>query len=211
MARTYTLPFLILIACDQEVAIDTDVPVTSPTETVDTDYAPECAMKGKSSCNNSSSIVQGAVRLKPGLTDETRGNLLITLVHEAIGGGSGGVYHIHTLIEDADLREPVPFRLDMCDNGAMWSEDNGEYSLQVVLDLNGSNGGKDAVPISVLPEPGEPSRRMRNLWMSCSQEPLCLDVELRCMDGSPCGTFTDDDCNADDASCGSDVSLCTFY
>src|SRR5262245_32312462 len=81
---------------------------------------PACDNDMFSLCGNPSSIVQGQVRLAPGI-DPTPGTLFLALNHEVYEGSLGGGYHIHTLIPQVDLSEPVPFAIDMCADGEMWT------------------------------------------------------------------------------------------
>ncbi len=166
---------------------------------------PECDLDVESSCGNDASVVQGQVRLAEGLTTETQGNLYITLNHEAYAGALGGGYHIFDVIRDADLSEPVPFALDMCDDGAMWSDTNCTYTLIAILDLN-----KDQSEANALPDEGEPSGRVADITLSCTGDAPCLDVVLDCVDGPDCAKFTDADCSCDPQGCSSITSICNF-
>jgi hypothetical protein len=174
----------------------TSLPETEP---------PACDSPMTSLCGNQSSIVQGHVRLAEGIEPVT-GTLFLALNHEIYEGSLGGGYHMHTLIPNADLSEPVPFAIDMCADGEMWTEENGPYTLIAILDKNGNQS-----PGDMLPEGGEPSTRIADLDLSCSADALCLDVVLDCIDGADCVSFADETCDPnDEGHCGSDFSLCTF-
>ena len=168
-------------------------------------YEPECADPGPSACGNEASILRGTVRLAPGLKPKnTTGDLYIALAHEAYAGGQGGGFHWDTTVHDVDLSAgPVPFELDMCQGGEMWSEDNCSYGLVVVLDANGNNGAH-----WFLPDEGEPSTRVPGLTVSCTGESPCLDVVLDCVDGDTCVTFAEQACQCADETCNSDYALC---
>jgi hypothetical protein len=103
-----------------------------------------------------------------------------------------------------DLGEPVPFALDMCDEGvAMWTEENCTYGLVVILDQNGNQGWDN-----MLPDVGEAATRVPALRVSCDEEPPCLDIVLDCTDGPSCVTFGAAGCGCEPSSCGSDFALC---
>jgi len=198
------LATLSLLACADEVAVD------EPDATVDTDSSTSsglsaCDQPLKSACSDRSSVIRGQVTLGGGLTAST-GDLFVALVHEVIGGADGGAYHTSVAVQGVDLSEPVPFALDMCAGGRMWSEENCEYSLQVILDLNGNQG-----PLNLLPDPGEPAHRVKGIWLSCAEASPCLDVVLDCDSGADCATFDDlSDCACDATSCDSEFGLCSL-
>jgi hypothetical protein len=168
-------------------------------------YEPDCPAPGPSACGNEASVLRGTVRLAPALTPKnTSGDLFIALAHEAYGGGKGGGYHFHTIENGVDLAAgPVPFELDMCAGGEMWTEENCTYGLVVVLDGNGNNG-----PHLFLPDEGEPAARVPELTVSCTGESPCLDVVLDCVDGDTCVSFAEQTCTCADETCNSDFALC---
>jgi hypothetical protein len=93
----------------------------------------------------------------------------------------------------------------MCDDGEMWSEENCDYGLLAVLDVNGNNFDGS----TQLPDAGEPATRYAPLDLSCEGESPCLDIVLDCLDGASCVTFTPPRvCACADESCGSDYALC---
>ncbi len=164
---------------------------------------PTCDAPVTSVCGNPSSVIQGHVRLADGV-GPARGDLFLALVHEAYSGAAGGGYHAHTRLRDVDLSEPVPFALDLCLGSAMWTEDNCTYALQVVLDLNGDQSAS-----KLLPDVGEPARKVRRLDLSCRGEAPCLDVVLDCTDGPTCASFRDlSECACEAQTCSSDFALC---
>lgn len=201
------LVLILIAAVGCKVALETPTtddpaPTDSGTEPT-TPPPPACDATVRSSCDNPSSIVQGHVRLGDGI-DVTQGDLYIALMHEAYDGAVGGGYHIATRIPNADLSEPVPFAFDMCAGGEMWTEENCTYSLQVILDQNG-----DQSETNVLPSRGEPSARVAEVRVSCSEAPPCLDVVLDCMDGPTCTSFDSlPTCECETASCASPIVLC---
>jgi len=166
---------------------------------------PECDLDVDSACGNDASVVQGQVRLEEGLTTETEGNLYLALNHEAYAGAIGGGYHIFDVIRDVDLSEPVPFALDMCAGGAMWSDTNCTYTLIAILDLNEDQSAENA-----LPDAGEPTGRAVDITLSCDGEAPCLDVVLDCVDGADCASFTDAECSCDPQGCSSITSICNL-
>lgn len=182
-------------------AVDSDAP-TTPSAT-----GPRCDKGMKSGCDSQRSIVRGAVRLADGLDGPTTGDLYLALTHDLYDGQLGGGYHTHTVMRDVDLGEPVEFAIDMCADGAdMWSEDNCGYGLVVVLDQDGDQDGD-----KILPDPGEPATRVGDLWLSCAEEPPCLDVVLDCVDGESCARFTEPaSCECAEPACPSIVALCGY-
>lgn len=126
-------------------------------------------------------------------------------MHEAYNGSQGGGYHFSHSMPRVDLTEPVPFAFDMCLGGEMWTEENCRYSLQVILDQDGDQG-----PKNVLPDRGEPATRVTELRVSCTEEPLCLDVVLDCTDGPTCASFTElPSCTCEQPSCASPIAICS--
>lgn len=184
-------------------------PSTSDTtETEDTEpppYTPECGAPARSTCGDESSILRGTVRLADGFQPAvTAGTLVVTLTHSAYSGDIGGGYHIQNTVPEVDLSKgPAEFELDMCDGGAMWSPDNGEYGLVAVIDQNNNNVGQDFVP-----DVGEPATRYAPIRMECGGESPCLDVVLSCDSGVECIQFEDAPCQRESSSCVSDYSLC---
>jgi hypothetical protein len=181
-----------------------DASTTSADESTDTtggtaDCAPPVT---KSACDNPSSVVRGTATLA--VPDgPTTGNLLVLLNHEYLGGGvEGGVPHTGVFYSGIDLASgPVPFEIDMCSNGEMWSEENCEFVLHVALDLDGDNEV----------DPGEPTGSARALFLSCTGESLCLDVTLDCVDGTSCVAFDDPPicgCAGNGESCNSPIVAC---
>jgi hypothetical protein len=154
-----------------------------------------------STCANPNSIVRGVAVL--GNDDgPTTGTLRIQLNHEYLGGGAmGGVPHTGTSIPGVDFAAgPVPFAVDMCTNGEMWSEENCGFVVHVILDVD-ADGTLD---------PGEPSGSVP-VFLSCTGDPVCTEVALDCTDGSTCLAFPDPTycgCPAVAASCDSPIVAC---
>lgn len=155
-----------------------------------------------SACDNPSSVIRGTATLAVA-DGPTTGNLLLLLNHEYLGGGAtGGVPHTGVFYADIDLADgPVPFEIDMCSNGEMWSEENCEFVLHVALDLDGDNEI----------DPGEPTGSAVALFLSCTGESMCLDVSLDCVDGTSCVAFEDPTicgCAGNGESCNSPIVAC---
>ncbi len=183
---------------DDTTGDETSEPPAGPPE-------PECDLEVESACNNDASIVQGHVRLAEGLTTETEGNLYLALNHEAYAGAIGGGYHIFDVIRDVDLSEPVPFAIDMCAGGQMWSDTNCTYTLIAILDLNEDQSAENA-----LPDEGEPTGRAVDITLTCDGEAPCVDIVLDCTDGADCAKFDDAACSCDPAGCSSIASICGY-
>lgn len=207
----WTLLLLLLAACaGTDKAEDDDDDASSddsPGETTDDSGEPvlECAEPRASVCGNEAAVVRGTVRLDPALeTEVTEGTLVVVLTHEAYSGNIGGGYHIDTR-QTVDLAEgPAEFQFDMCEGGEMWTEENCDYSLLVMVDTNGNNNASN-----YLPDPGEPATRHAGLELSCEGESPCLDIVLDCVDGSDCVTFTSTQtCTCSEESCNSPIVIC---
>jgi hypothetical protein len=183
---------------------DDDTPSDTDDRTSPDVEPPACDQPKVSVCGDESSVVQGHVRLAEGITPN-QGDLFVALNHEIYEGPFGGGYHISTVISNANLSEPVPFVLDMCENGVMWTEENGPYTLIAILDQNGNQDSAN-----MLADAGEPAGRLANLQLSCSHDPLCLDLELDCT-GEDCTAFTNATCDESiSASCPSAFALCNY-
>jgi hypothetical protein len=163
----------------------------------------ECApVVTQSACGNPNSIVRGTATLAVE-GGPTVGNLLVLLNHEYLGGGAdGGVPHTGVYWTNVELANgPVPFEVDMCSNGEMWSEENCEFVLHVTLDLDADN----------TIDPGEPTGTTTALFLSCSAESPCLDITLDCTDGVTCTAFADPPicgCAGNGESCNSPIVAC---
>lgn len=173
----------------------------------DSEVLLECDAPTTSTCGTEASLIRGTVRLGEGVSASgTHGTLVVALMHELYSGSAGGGYHTHVTVPDVDLSEgAASFELDMCRGGVMWSEDNCDYSLAVMLDINGNNTGS-----SFLPDAGEPATRVGDLRLSCLDSSPCLDIVLDCVDGASCVTFADDtSCACEANTCGSQYRLCS--
>lgn len=154
----------------------------------------------QSACGNPNSIVRGTATVGDGAP--TTGTLLVSLTHQYLGdGASGGIYHISTTIPAVDFSAgPVPFELDMCVGGEMWSEENCEFQISVTLDANG-NGVIDA---------GDPTGK-QFVFVSCTGDNPCLELALDCTDGSSCVAFPDPSycaCPGNGGTCNSPIVAC---
>ncbi len=155
-----------------------------------------------SACGNPNSVVRGMATLSV-QDGPTAGNLLVLLNHEHLGGGAdGGVPHTGVFWTDVELGNgPVPFEVDMCSNGEMWSEENCAFVLHVTLDLDADN----------TIDPGEPTGTATGLWLSCTAEGPCIDITMDCTDGVACTAFDDPPiCGCVDTgeSCNSPIVTC---
>jgi len=197
---------------------DTGAPATdAPAETTppEEDTAPTvtCDPPIESKCGNPASVIRGVVRLAPGLVPEkgTVGRIIIGLTHHRELGeyAQGGHLHWYKVMPKKDLAAgPVPFQIDMCGSGtAMWSEDNCEFNLVVLLDTN-ANNGVTGDGWAQVPDPGEPATR-KVLDVSCKGTSQCLDVVLDCVDGASCVSYTDPGaCKCAATTCDSPSVVC---
>ncbi len=156
---------------------------------------------GASICGNDNSIVRGLATLPDG-TAPAAGSLLVLLNHEYLGdGANGGVPHNGVALPGADFGAgAVPFELDMCANGEMWSEENCDYIVSVTLDLDADN----AI------DPGEPTGRA-SIFLSCTGDAPCVELVLDCTDGPSCLAFEDPPvcgCSSTGQSCNSPILAC---
>jgi hypothetical protein len=154
----------------------------------------------QSACGNPNSIVRGTVTVGDGAP--TTGSLIVSLTHQYLGdGASGGIAHMAGTIPDVDFTAgPVPFELDMCVGGEMWSEENCEFQIAVTLDAN-DNGIVDA---------GDPTGT-QFVFLSCTGDNPCLELPLDCIDGSSCLAFPDPSycgCPGNGATCNSPIVAC---
>lgn len=181
---------------------------TEPTTTTtDPTGGVECPAPGGSVCQNDNSIIVGTVRLADGLdVPDATGTVQVHLTHESLGDTqNGGVAHTHVSVANVDLNNgPVPFEIDMCNGGAMWSEDNCGFNILAILDQNGNNGFN-----AQLPDVGEPTALMGGIMFSCTGDgPQCVDVVLDCVDGASCAQFPDLGCNCDtQANCPDSIFM----
>ncbi|HWB74358.1 MAG TPA: hypothetical protein VG755_05370 [Nannocystaceae bacterium] len=154
----------------------------------------------QSACGNPNSIVRGTATVGDGAP--TTGTLLLALTHQYLGdGASGGIYHISATIPAVDFAAgPVPFELDMCAGGEMWSEENCEFQISVALDAN-DNGVIDA---------GDPTGK-QFVFVSCTGDNPCLELALDCTDGTSCVAFPDPGycaCPGNGQVCNSPIVAC---
>ena len=176
-----------------------------------TDAGVACQPVSVSVCGNTSSLIRGVVRLDPEVTPTagTSGDLLIVLTHKALGeADTGGVYHTLLPIPSVNLASAnVPFTLDMCNGGEMWSEENGAFNLIVILDTNGNNDPTNP-NFTWIPDLGEASIRAE-LPISCHTPSPCLDVKLSCVAGQSCIAFNQPPgCGCTQPACNSPINAC---
>ena len=196
-----------IVACTGSVPIAAQTELGATTTTPETTLPPlECDAPKASLCDNEASIVRGRVSLAPGLVpDGTDGDLVLGLTHFRLGGEEeGGYHHIDSLVRNVDLADgPVSFSFDMCDGGEMWSEENCEYNLIAILDLDKNNGAEDWTPSK-----GEATGRQL-IDLSCTGESPCVELVLDCVDGKGCVTFEpQDECACAPDSCNSPIATC---
>lgn len=177
----------------------------------------ECAPPTESACTDAEGnpipggMIRGIAKLGAGMNVPagTTGDLIIGLMHGRLGEEEvGGHPHWYEKIAGVDLSAgEVPFEIDMCGGGtAMWSEDNCEYNLVVMLDTN-DNAGVRGNRLLVQPDADEVGwHELFNL--SCRGESPCMDVTFDCL-GPDCVTFEPlgqcqcaaETCDSDDVSC----------
>jgi hypothetical protein len=201
---------LALLACPapDPVTLDTPAPVDTGTSSMSTSSTSTgaCDVRGRSACGNRASLVQGVAQLPAGAEGPTTGNLVVAMMHRRYGDPErGGHPHWSWTFEDVDLAAPTPFVVDMCEGSAtMWSEENCEYNLVVILDVDGSLG-----PFQTLPDEGDPAA-MVTFDLSCHADgPTCLgDIALDCA-GPECVADVDaGDCPCAEDSCESQSAIC---
>jgi hypothetical protein len=178
------------------------------TEDAGTDAGVSCPPVSVSVCGKTASLIRGVARLDPDVTPPAgaAGTLVIALTHRALGETqTGGVFHSMITFPDVDLAAgPVPFSIDMCQGGEMWSEENGGFNLIAILDTNGNNQQFD----SLQPDPGEAAMR-GELEISCHMPSPCLDVELNCVTGAGCVAFSEPPgCGCSQPACNSPINAC---
>ena len=216
-ASAFLLSLLLVAACgsggDDDDDNDVGAADGSPDSTDGQPSEPDgsvqlsCAAPAATQCGNDAARIRGHVRMAAGMTpDSTTGNLVIGLTHYRLGSGStGGVYHTHTMVNGVDLAAGATreFSLDMCTGGRMWSEENCEYQLIAILDLNGNN----EAGTNMIPDPGELAGVIP-IELSCNGDSPCFDLVLDCV-GPNCTTFADPGgCSCAAQSCGSDFVTC---
>ena len=164
-----------------------------------------CAPPAASACGNPASIIRGVAHLAPGVVPAgTSGTLYVALTHVSLGSGSyGGVFHYDTTVPVSDVTAGVEFAIDMCNGGEMWSEENGQFNLITILDLNGNQNLNN-----LLPDPGEAAHR-EVVSVSCTGMSPCLDIGLDCTAGSSCTSFPDAACQCPAGTCPSIFTSCS--
>lgn len=200
-----------LLACVEAPVVPLDTVPEDDTAAIVTTATSECvADTPRSACQNKASIVQAMVSVPDGAP--TTGDLVVVMLHRRMGDpANGGHPHWAWTFPDVDLSEPLPIDVDMCDgNAAMWSEENCEYNLVIVLDQNGDNGLTGSA--FATPGVGEPATLV-DFELSCHADgPLCLgEVELGCTDGAACITYEPPgDCACAAETCESESAICAL-
>ena len=88
----------------------------------------------------------------------------------------------------------------------MYSEDNCDFNLVIVLDTNGNNDGDS---FNMIPDVGE-AAKMTTVQISCHTSSQCLDVTLDCTKGQSCVTYDSPGaCKCAPTTCNSKGITCT--
>ena len=171
--------------------------------------SPACEADADSVCGNPASLIHGSVQLAAGMEPMT-GDLVIELMHRRYGSPDNGghphqIWRLPNVTVGPD--DAVEFDVDMCDaNASMWSEENCEYNLIVILDRDSNTG---LGPNNLAPDVDDPTA-VEVFNLSChAAGPTCFDLELSCMDGGACVTYEPPEaceCAAD--SCDSEAAIC---
>lgn len=121
----------------------------------------------------------------------------------------GGHPHGHKTMENVDVTSgEIPFAIDLCELGvAMWSEDNCDFNLILILDKDGNNEASLA-SINMVPDQGELSKSTV-VQVSCRGTSACMDITLDCAEGQKCVNYdTPSTCACAAESCNSDAITC---
>lgn len=171
--------------------------------------SPACEAQGQSVCGNPASLIHGSVRLAAGM-ETMEGDLVIELMHRRYGMPANGG-HPHQIWRRPDVtlspEGSVEFDVDMCDaNASMWSEENCEYNLIVILDRDSDTA---LGPNDLAPDVDDPTA-VEVFNLSChAAGPTCFDLELSCMAGGDCVTYeTPPACECAADACDSEAAIC---
>jgi hypothetical protein len=213
-------------ACSSTSVAPMVTPISSPDvdagAEASTMIADKCGTVPPSKCMpaNGASIIRGIAHFDPaklasGGPDAggVSPQLSIFLAHREYAQkpewAQGGHPHAYKIMQNLDLTKgEIPFAIDMCELGtAMWSEDNCDFNLILVLDKNGNNVA-DAFSINQVPDQGELSK-MTVVQLSCRGTSACMDINLDCVDGQPCVNYDSpgtcacaaETCNSDSVTC----------
>jgi hypothetical protein len=187
------LPFLLLACAAKEQGgattdgADDTTPADDTADDIDTDVT--CDAPRASSCGDEASVVRGVIWA--GADGPTTGELMVILTHVSLGQTrQGGYYHQGEDLGAVDLAQgPVVFQIDMCDGGAMWEADYGDYNLLAILDEDGSNA-LNGFDTDRTPDEGEPSARVSPVALAPGGESQCFDdIHLDCVDGKSCTSY----------------------
>jgi hypothetical protein len=142
---------------------------------------------------------------------EGTGDIVVALMHRRYGQPENGG-HPHWLWrfdgEALSATEPTYLTVDMCDgNAVMWSEENCEYNLIVLVDTNGNNGFSGER--LARPDPGEPAILLP-YEQSCHHEgPYRFELALDCLDGDDCVLYEPEAaCTCAETTCDSESAIC---
>jgi hypothetical protein len=206
ISRMAALLPLLGCADPEPVPLEPVEPETSGTTPQTTDFWPNA---GRSQCSNKASLVQLAITVPA----EAQGaaDLVVALMHRRHGQPENGG-HPHWLwrFDDQALSatEPTFLTIDMCEgNAVMWSEENCEYNLIVLVDGNDNNGFSGER--LARPDPGEPAVLLP-FQQSCHHEgPYRFELSLDCLDGDACVTFAPEPaCVCAEPACDSESAIC---
>jgi hypothetical protein len=208
-----TLSILLLLgACAPgDVAEKPDAADTSTAP--DSDASEEVAWPapGESACGNPASRIQIAVTV-PNAPAAT-GDIVVALLHRRMGSPEdGGHPHYLWTFEDQPLDATVPtvVEVDMCDgNAIMWSEENCEYNLVVLVDGDGDNGLRGAR--RAVPDTGEPTS-VQVFEQSCHHDgSYRFELSLDCVDGEACVAYeAAPECACAEPACDSEAAICSM-
>lgn len=179
------------------------------------DSSPEAGVgwpePGESACGNPASRIQIAVTVPtpPAAT----GDIVVALLHRRMGSPDNGG-HPHYLWTFADQpldpTTPTVVEVDMCDgNAVMWSEENCEYNLVVLVDGDGDNGLRGAR--GAVPDTGEPSA-VQVFEQSCHHDGAYqFELSLDCVDGDACVVYEEEpECACTEPACASEAAICSM-
>jgi hypothetical protein len=130
-----------------------------------------CGAGAPSKCRpaNAASVIRGVAHFDPakfaGGPDggDAVPRLAIFLAHRQYAlipeHALGGHPHADEIMENIDVTKgEIRFAIDLCEHGvAMWTEDNCDFNLILILDKNG-NKGPDLTSINMVPDKGELSK-----------------------------------------------------
>ncbi|MEL6344170.1 MAG: hypothetical protein AAFV53_13705 [Myxococcota bacterium] len=164
----------------------------------------------ESLCDNPASIVQIAATLPTGAEPGAH-DVVVAMMHGRHGDPTnGGHPHWIWRFEDQTMSdtEPTFLEVDMCrGNAIMWSEENCEYNLIVMVDENQNNG----LSSNNLARPDEGEYAAVQVFnQSCHHDGAYqFELTLDCVDGADCILFNGESgCACADPECPSESGIC---